>query len=120
MVFLVPADRNIHGFAYTTQLTLMMRTSLWQRALVLLGSLALALYFTHHAAYGTHGLQARGVLLERSDDLERELALLRSVRSRLKVDVALLSQDPPQADIVEEVARDVLGLLYPSDRMLPR
>jgi hypothetical protein len=40
------------------------------------------------------------------------------VRARLRHDVALLTPDRPDPDLVEEVARDVLGYVAPSDRVL--
>ncbi len=78
----------------------------------------MTIYFAHHALYGTHGLQVRDKLLERSRVLERELTELRSVRDRLKIDVNLLDGKPPNRDIVEELARDMLGMLYRGERVL--
>lgn len=82
---------------------------------VLLGSLAATVYFASHAVYGTHGLQARSRLIERSESLEREITDLEAVRRRLRQDVALLSTEPPHPDMVEETARAVLGLALPAD-----
>ena len=52
--------------------------------------------------------------------LEFELKSLEAVRLRLARDVALLASEPPSRDITEEVARDVLGFAYPTDRLLRR
>jgi cell division protein FtsB len=77
--------------------------------LVLLGSLALAVYFAHHAVNGSHGFQARQKLIERSRVLERDIGRLESVRSRLQRDVALLAPEQPDPDMLVFVAADVLG-----------
>lgn len=83
--------------------------------MVLLGSLAATVYFALHAVYGTHGLLARSRLIERSEMLEREIASLEAVRRSLRRDVALLSTEPPHHDLVEEIARSVLGFAGPAD-----
>jgi cell division protein FtsB len=83
--------------------------------LVLLGCLALSAYFVHHTITGKHGFEARTRLIERSRTLEREIAGLEAVRAALKRDVALLSPDTPDADIVEEYAIRVLGMARPED-----
>jgi cell division protein FtsB len=82
---------------------------------VLLGSLAASVYFGWHAVNGTHGLLARTRLIDRSAVLEREIASLEIVRSRLQRDVALLATDPPHADLVEEHARSILGFVDAGD-----
>ena len=88
--------------------------------LVLLGTLLAAAYFVAHVVFGTHGLLVKGRLIDRSNDLEREIAVLEAVRSRLRQDVAALGQEPPAPDIVEEMARGVLGLVRPGDRIVMR
>ncbi len=77
--------------------------------LVLLGSLTLAIYFGHHALNGSHGLHARQKLIERASVLERDIARLEAVRTRLQRDVALLAPQHPDADMVAFIAADVLG-----------
>jgi cell division protein FtsB len=52
--------------------------------------------------------------------LEFEIKSLEAVQSHLARDVALLSPDQPAADLVEEVARDVLGFSYPADLITKR
>jgi cell division protein FtsB len=86
--------------------------------LVLLGCLLASAGFIHHAVNGKHGLEARARLIERSSALEREIAGLEAVRGRLDRDVALLAPDPPDSDIVEEIATGVLRMAYPSDLVL--
>jgi len=77
-------------------------------------------YFAHHAINGRHGLEVRSRLIERSALLEFEIKSLEAVRAKLKRDVALLTPDRPDPDIVEEIARDVLGFVHPQDRVLTR
>ena len=77
-------------------------------------------YFAYHAIYGRHGLAARRELLERQTLLEFEQQSLEAVRAKLKRDVALLTPELPDADLVEETARDVLGFVHPDDKIFPR
>ena len=88
--------------------------------IVLLGSLLATSYFVYHAVFGTHGLQAKGILLERSIEIERELAVLEAVRLRLRQDVVALGREPPAPDAVEEIARGVLGMIRPGELVVVR
>ena len=92
--------------------------SRFRQVLVLLSSLCATAYFTHHAMHGRHGLEARSALIERADLLEFEIRSLETVRARLRHDVALLTPDMPDPDLVEEIARDVLGYVQPTDRVI--
>lgn len=85
--------------------------------LVLLGSLSLAIYFAYHAVNGSHGLQVRQRLMLRSSMLERNVGRLEAVRAKLQRDVALLSPEQPDADMVAWIAADVLGYV-PADAMV--
>jgi cell division protein FtsB len=87
---------------------------------VLLLCLGLTAYFAYHAINGRHGLEARSRLIERSALLEFEIKSLEAVRAKLQRDVALLSPDKPDPDIVEEVAREVLGFVNPDDTIITR
>lgn len=89
-----------------------------RQVLVLLFSLSATAYFSHHAIHGRHGLEARSALIERADLIEFEIRSLETVRARLRHDVALLSPDVPDPDLVEEIARDVLGYVHPADRVI--
>ncbi len=84
----------------------------------MLGSALATSYFVYHTQYGTHGLQARHQLLERSRQLEQDIAGLKAVRRRLRQDIAALSNDPPGPDVVEEQARALLGFVRPGDLIL--
>ena len=90
-----------------------------RQALVLLACLSATAYFAYHARYGRHGFEARGQLLERTALLDFEIKSLNTVRSKLERDVALLTPELPNPDIVEEIAREVLGYVHPNDRIVP-
>ena len=95
------------------------RTRPWQITVVLL-CLSLTAYFAYHALYGRHRLEVRSKLIERASLLEFEIRSLEAVRAKLERDVALLSPELPDPDLVEEVARDVLGYVNPADRVIFR
>jgi cell division protein FtsB len=90
----------------------------FRQGTVLLACLMSTVYFAYHARYGRHGLEARAELMERAALLEFEIKTLETVRTNLERDVALLSPELPNADLVEEVARDVLGYVHPADRIV--
>jgi cell division protein FtsB len=85
---------------------------------VTLACLSLAFYFLYHVRYGRHGLEARNDLQDRLALLDFELKGLETVRTKLRRDVALLSPEIPNADLVEEIARDVLGYVRPDDKLV--
>jgi cell division protein FtsB len=62
----------------------------------------------------------RSQLTERSALLEFEIKSLEAVRANLQRDVALLTPDKPDPDIVEEIAREVLGFVDPHDQVVVR
>lgn len=82
---------------------------------MLLLCLGLTAYFAYHTLKGRHGLEAREKLLERESALQFEMQSLEAVRAKLERDVALLRPDLPDLDIVEDVAREVLGFARPED-----
>lgn len=77
-------------------------------------------YFGSHIVNGRHGLETRGRLTERGQLIAFELKTLDGVRQRLARDVTLLTPAAPDADLVEEVAREVLGYVNPADHVLSR
>ncbi len=77
--------------------------------------LGLTAYFAHHALSGRHGVEAQRHLAARAPVLEQQYAALDATRDRLKLEVSLLSSDFPSRDLVEEVAREVLGYVLPSE-----
>jgi cell division protein FtsB len=73
-------------------------------------------YFAYHALNGNRGLEARHRLIERSRVLEPQIKRLEAARVRLERDVRLL--DAGDADIIEELAIQVLGYARPGDRIV--
>ena len=86
-----------------------------KRTLTVMACLGLTAYFAHHAVSGRHGLEARRHLMARAPALEQQVTTLSAARDRLKLEVSLLSSDFPSRDLVEEVAREVLGYVLPSE-----
>ena len=82
--------------------------------------LGLTAYFVHHAINGRHGFEVRSKLIERSALLEFEIKSLEAVRAKLERDVALLTPAKPDPDLVEEIAREVLGFVRPQEQVLTR
>ncbi len=89
----------------------------WQLAAFTV-AVGLAGYFGYHTLWGRYGLETRRELLSRSTVLEFEAATLNSARKALQRDIGLLNSDPPDADIIGELARDHLGYADPSDRIV--
>jgi cell division protein FtsB len=83
-------------------------------------ALLVTAWFTEHARSGRYGFATRARLEARAADLAVEIARLDATRRALAHEVALLAAEPPSADLVEEIARDVLGFARPQDRILPR
>ena len=79
--------------------------------------LLIAGYFAHHAVSGKHGLEARSKLQERAKRIGGEAKALQIQLQRLQRDVALLSADPPDTDLVRETAADIIGFV-PADGLL--
>ena len=98
--------------------TLHDRRARLRQATVLLLCLGLTAYFAFHTLKGRHGLEAREKLIERESALQFEIQSLEAVRAKLEHDVALLRPDLPDPDMVEELAREVLGFAHPRDRIL--
>jgi len=73
-------------------------------------------YFAYHAIVGKRGLEARSRLIERSRQLEPEIARLEAQRASLEQEVRLLDAADP--DIIEELAIEVLGFVRPGDRVV--
>jgi cell division protein FtsB len=96
------------------------RRSKLRQSVVVVFCLGLMAYFGHHAVHGRHGLEARTRLIERSSLLAFEARSLEAVRAKLERDVALLSPSKPHPDLIEEVARDVLGFVKADDVVIVR
>lgn len=106
MRYASPPDRQNRAWRVLKQLS------------VTVACLSLTAYFSYHMRYGRHGLEARRELLERSALLDFEIKGLETVRTKLRHDVALLSPEIPNTDLVEETARDVLGYVRPDEKII--
>ena len=73
------------------------------------------MYFGSHIVTGRHGLEARWRYIERAELLRAEVGALERERARLRREVISLSADLADPDMVEEVAREVLGFGRPGD-----
>jgi cell division protein FtsB len=92
------------------------RKSRPRQILVSLFCLSALGYFAYHAIVGKRGLEARARLIERSGQLEPQIARLEVLRARLERDVRLLDARDP--DIIEELAISTLGFARPGDRVV--
>jgi cell division protein FtsB len=52
--------------------------------------------------------------------LEFEIKSLEAVRAHLARDIALLVPDQPDADLIAELARDILGFSFPGEIIIRR
>lgn len=85
--------------------------------LVLLICLFLSCYFAYHTFKGKHGLEARISLDQQVLDLEQRLTGLEVMRARMERDIALMSDDTLDLDMLDEQAREVLDFSHPRDRI---
>lgn len=95
-------------------------TNRWGRLgqiLVVLICLGLSATFMFNAKHGRHGLDARERLVERATLIEFEIRSLEATSAKLTRQAALLRAEPPDPDIVEETARDVLGYVRPGETL---
>ena len=89
-----------------------------QSLLVLLACSSLAAYFGYHVIAGKYGLEAQSGLREGLAIAKLRREGLEAVRATLKRDIALLTQSPPDRDLIEETAQSTLGFAYPGDSIL--
>ena len=67
-------------------------------------------YFAHHATHGPNGWSAREARLAKRDALRVELAALQTERKRAAQRTKLLNGTVIERDVLDERARDLLGL----------
>ena len=72
-------------------------------------------YFGYHAVQGERGLVAWLRLSQEVERIEASLQIAVAERASLEHNVALLSPDGLDLDMLEERARVVLGLAHPQD-----
>ncbi len=79
--------------------------------LYFLGALMLCLYFTFAAVQGDYGVFKRAEVNAEARDLQAELVMLRAEVSRMENLTTRLSDTFLDLDLLDEQARDVLGLI---------
>lgn len=82
---------------------------------VLLLGAAVTAYFSYHAIAGRTGFEARSRAVSERAGAETRLRDLEAVRSGLERDIDLLQAEHLDADLLDEQARQVLGLAQPGD-----
>jgi cell division protein FtsB len=76
-----------------------------------MGAILLGLYFTFAAVQGDYGVFRRSEILAEGRDLQAEFALLEAEVARMENLTHRLSDDYLDLDLLDEQARDVLGLI---------
>ena len=75
----------------------------------------LVLYFAYHAFAGEQGLGHWSDMQSRLSDKRQELAEIQAANDQLRGDIARLTPGTVDPDLVEELARDDLGYVYPDE-----
>ena len=83
------------------------------------GAISIGAYFTFAAVQGDYGLFRRAEIEVDAQKLEQELAALNAEVSRMENLTQRLSDDYLDLDLLDEQARDVLGLIR-ADEMVVR
>ena len=82
------------------------------------GALMMGLYFTFAAVQGDFGLFKRIEINAEARALETELAVLQAEVARMENLTRRLSDDFLDLDLLDEQARDVLGLIRPDELVI--
>jgi cell division protein FtsB len=82
--------------------------------LVIVG-LGLAVYFGYHAVNGSRGLLASQHMTEELKAAEKRLVLLERERQALERNVKRLRPDSLDPDLIDELARETLGMVDADD-----
>ena len=85
---------------------------------LLAGAAAAIAYFSYQAFNGEHGIQAQHQFDQQKQDLGSELVLLQKEHAALDRRVNLLRSQAIDPDMLDEKARDVLGLVHPNDEVV--
>jgi cell division protein FtsB len=72
-------------------------------------------YFLFHAHHGSRGLETKEAILAATQTVRLELAELASERQNWEHRVALVRSDAMDRDILDELARGVLGRVHKND-----
>ena len=87
----------------------------FQGTLIALGAVAIGIYFTFHAVQGDFGLFSRLQIEAEEKLLIAELDILRAELEVLQNKTKRLSDDFLDLDLLDERARDVLGVMRPEE-----
>lgn len=75
----------------------------------------LTAYFAYHAFAGDQGLGHWSDMQSKLEDRHNELSEIRQANGQLRVDIARLTPGTVDPDLVEQLAREDLGLVYPDE-----
>lgn len=89
-------------------------------AVILAVCAVLICYFGYFALYGRHGLVNFAKLQRETELRQADLDLVVAERTALERRVNLLKPESIDPDLLEERARDTLGLVGPNELVLPR
>lgn len=78
------------------------------------------LYFSYHAFHGDHGLLAFAQVQARVITLEEDRSALEERKQALELRVQAMRSHALDGDLVDERARQTLGVIGPNDRILIR
>lgn len=82
--------------------------------------ITLSAYFIYHSTTGKYGLESHKNTVERSLDLESELASLKQERQKLGKRVVLLRNGSMERDMLDEQSRYNLNLLHQDEIVIMR
>ena len=77
-------------------------------------------YFGYHAYHGEFGIESRHHLEVRAAKLQAELDTLREHRDRLEHRIKLLQDGSIEKDMLDEQARQALGVSHPDEVIILR
>jgi cell division protein FtsB len=75
-------------------------------------------YFAWHAWHGSFGIEARRELARQTETVGAELDALKAERATLEHRVELLRANGLESDMLDERAREILGLANPNEIVL--
>ena len=79
---------------------------------------ALTTYFAYHAFAGEQGLGHWSDMQETLADKQAELREIKAANDQLRADIARLTPGTVDPDLVEQLAREDLGFVYPDEIVL--
>lgn len=79
---------------------------------------ALTAYFAYHAFAGEQGLGHWSNMQQTLDDRHSELAEILTANDQLRSDISRLAPGAVDPDLIEELARDDLGFVYPDEMVV--